>query len=411
MFRLLNWMTESSQVGDRTANERRRRHGSGALGPSGSSQCVGQAAAMVLRTAALAFVSASFLIAGLGYTTDAKAQAQTGTETLPALKAVTIERPPFTIHPGNGELTGFSIDLWREIEMLIGRRSEFEIATNFAEMLSAVETMRADAAIANITITSEREAVMDFSQPMFDSGLRVLVPDDGGSPTLLGALFNLEMQGLLALAGLLLFAASNAMWFFEHRKQPYFQYPWREGVWRSFWWALNVVVNGGFEERVPQSLPGRFFAVFLVVASLFIVSAFVAKITTTLTVGQLQTQIRSYTDLYGKSVGTTAGSTAAAFLRTHSIPAIEYERLDDMLTAVASRQVDAVVHDSPLLQYFAATRGRGRVRVGGDLLRPEKFGIALQQGSPLAEDINRAILKLREDGTFARLHAKWFDIR
>jgi len=37
-------------------------------------------------------------------------------------------------------------------------------------------------------------------------------------------------------------------------------------------------VNGGFEERVPQSRVGRGFAVLLVIASLFIVSIFVAQI-------------------------------------------------------------------------------------------------------------------------------------
>jgi len=74
-----------------------------------------------------------------------------------------------------------------------------------------------------------------------------------------------------------------------------------------------------------------------------------------------------------------------------------------------AKKLDAVVHDAPLLDYFAITRGRGKVRVVGDLLRPEKYGIALQVGSDLREPLNRALLRLRENGSFARLRARWFN--
>jgi len=212
------------------------------------------------------------------------------------LKVVTIARPPFVIKTDTG-LAGFSIDLWNELAREIGRESEFRVATKFPQMLQEVEDRRADVAIANITITSAREKVLDFTQPMFDAGLKVMVAADGQSVGLIGALFNLEMLGLVLLAGFILLCVANLMWFFEHKDQPYFQYPYKEGIFRSFWWALNVTVNGGFEERVPLTPAGRIFGVFLVVASLFIVSAFVAKITATLTVGELKTQIQGYTDL------------------------------------------------------------------------------------------------------------------
>lgn len=332
----------------------------------------------------------------------------TGAYSAAKLRIVTIERRPFMFKSKTG-FTGFSAELWAEIARELGRRYEMTAVQTFPQMLQAVVERKADIAIANITITAAREATMDFSQPMFDAGLRVMVVDEGRSVTLIGALFNLEMLGLLLLAAFLLFVCANLMWYFERDRQPYFQHPYKEGLWRSFWWALNVTVNGGFEERVPQSTRGRVFAVFLVVASLFIVSAFVAKITATLTVGQLQSQITSYRDLYGRRVGTTRGSTAAAFLQSHSLNAIAYDNIDAMFTALVKGRIDAIVHDAPILQYYASTRGRGRVRVVGEMLKPEKYGIALPQSSELAEPINRALLKLREDGTFERLRSRWFD--
>lgn len=326
---------------------------------------------------------------------------------MPPLKVLTIERRPFAMMQ-QGMLVGFSVELWREVARELGVQSDFELKTGFAGMLEEVAAGRADAAIANITITSAREQTLDFSQPMFDAGIQVMVHSNGATTGLFGALFNWDMLGLVVLAGLLLFVVANVMWWFERRDQPYFQYPYGEGMWRAFWWALNVMVNGGFEERVPQTRKGRVFAVFLVIASLFLVSAFVAKITAALTVGELKSQIQSYRDLFHRRVGTTEGSTSAAFLDRHNVPYRKFANMTDLLRAIETAQLDAVVHDAPVLAYYVNTAGKGRMRLVGSVLRPEKYGIALPSGSRHREGINQALLRIREDGRYADLYRKWF---
>lgn len=347
-------------------------------------------------------------LALLAMATGAAAQSATpGAEKAPALSVLTIERQPFAMRQ-NGKLVGFSVELWQEVAKELEVTYAFDVETSFAGMLARVAKAEADAAIANITITSEREKVLDFSQPMFDAGIQVMVHSDGVSGGLIGALFNWEMLALVVLAGLLLFVVANLMWWFEHRDQPYFQYPYGEGMWRSFWWALNVMVNGGFEERVPQTRRGRVFAVFLVIASLFLVSAFVAKITAALTVGELKSQIQSYRDLFNRRVGTTEGSTSAAFLDRHGVPYRTFPTMAALLDAMEKKDLDAVVHDAPVLAYYANTKGKGRMRLVGTALRPEKYGIALPPGSMRREGINRALLRIREDGRYSDLYRKWF---
>lgn len=331
---------------------------------------------------------------------------QTETREQP-LTIMTIERPPFAMQQ-NGKLAGFSIELWEQVAQELGKETRFQFSESFSGMLDTVAGGKADAAIANITITSEREKVLDFSQPMFDAGIQVMVASDGGGGGLIAALFNWEMLGLLILAGVVLFVIANLMWWFERRDQAYFQYPYGEGMWRSFWWALNLMVNGGFEERVPQTRSGRLFAVFLVIASLFLVSAFVAKITAALTVGELKSQIRSYRDLFHRRVGTTAGSTSAAFLARHNVPFQPFPNMAELLKSMEDGKLDAVVHDAPVLAYYVNTNAKGRMRLVGSVLQPEKFGIALPAGSQLREGIDRALLRIREDGRYADLYRKWF---
>jgi len=71
-------------------------------------------------------------------------------------------------------------------------------------------------------------------------------------------------------------------------------------------------------------------------------------------------------------------------------------------------QVQAIVFDAPTLQYWAARRGKGVLQVVGPLFRPEKYGIAVAEGSPLRKQINAALLQLYEDGKYEEIYNKWF---
>ncbi len=324
------------------------------------------------------------------------------------LGVVTIERPPFVMLE-NGKLTGFSIDLWHALAADMGKTSAFRVVDSFPGMLAMVASGEADAAVANITITLDREKILDFSQPIFDSGLQIMIPADGGAgPSLLRALFSGNLLIAIALAFAALWLGGMLMWYFERNKQEYFAKSPRRAMFPAFWWALNLVVNGGFEERVPQSRFGRVLAVFLVISSLFLVSVFVARITATMTVDAIQSAVNSLNDLHGKRVGTTTGSTAARYLEARNLRHAGYETLDQMITAFEAGKLDAVVFDAPVLAYYVNTRGRETAMLAGPVFRREQYGIALPTGSPLAEAINQSLLNLRENGTYDDIHRKWF---
>jgi polar amino acid transport system substrate-binding protein len=145
-----------------------------------------------------------------------------------------------------------------------------------------------------------------------------------------------------------------------------------------------------------------------VVSSLFVVSIFVAKITATLTVNELRSSIESVSDLHGKRVGTTSGSTSASYLTNEAVSFTEFANIEELFKALEGGKLHAVVHDAPVLSYYAKNEGKGLVKLTGSIFRPEKYGIVLPEGSPLREPINRALLRLREDGTYRSLLTKWF---
>ncbi|WP_137701329.1 transporter substrate-binding domain-containing protein [Marimonas lutisalis] len=322
------------------------------------------------------------------------------------LTFATVERVPFSHQMGDAH-TGFSIDLMRAIATEIGRDVSFTRVEKFADMFDAVQAGRVDGAIANISITSTREEIMDFSQPIFEAGLQIMIPADASGGSLLSALFSRDILLAILAAGALLFAGGMAMWAFERHRQPYFDRPARSALFPSFWWALNLVVNGGFEERVPQSRPGRVFAVLLVISSLFIVSIFVARITAAMTVEAITSNIETLSDLDGRHIATIEGSTASAFLDSRGIHHARAASLQELLDGFEAGHLDAVVFDGPILAHHLRIHpesGRLLPRV----FKRENYGIALPTDSPLTEEINRALLSLRESGRYSELRAQYF---
>lgn len=319
----------------------------------------------------------------------------------------TVHRPPFAFTDG-AEVSGFSIDLMRAIAKDIGREVQFIPEDSFEEMFSAVKREAVDGAVTNISITTEREKEMDFSQPIFASGIKILMPNERSSIGLFTALFTWDI-GFIILSGLaLLMCGGMLMWVFERRAQPYFDKPVGEAFFPSFWWALNLVVNGGFEERVPRSPLGRIFAVMLVVSSLFIVSIFVASITAATTVNAINSNVQNLNDLENRQVGTINGSTSAEFLTGRGLTFAAYQTPAEMFQAFEAQEIDALVFDGPILAYYQQTKGAGRVRLLDRTYRPENYGIVLPSGSPLKEQIDQVLLKFKVDGTYDDLLQKWF---
>lgn len=323
------------------------------------------------------------------------------------LRLVTVTRTPFSMVQNDVD-TGFSLDLWAAVAEELDITYSITRVETFSDMLENVEAGRADIAAANISITAERETRMDFSQPIFASGLRVMVHADQNGGSLFSVLWSRDLALVALAAFALLIGGGMLMWRFERHAQDYFKGDAREKLFPSFWWALNLVVNGGFEERVPRTALGRIFATILVISSLFIVSIFVAHITAAMTVGAIQSNVNSVNDLYGKRVGTTAGSTAATYLDQRDLRYRGFDDLEMLITAFENKQLDAVVFDAPILSYYVNTDGAGIGALTGPTFLRDNYGFAMRTDSPLRESINRTLLRFAEDGTYQRLLVKWF---
>jgi polar amino acid transport system substrate-binding protein len=316
---------------------------------------------------------------------------------------------PFVMRAENSDkLRGFSIDLWEGIAREMDIKTQWVVEPTVKKLLGAVKEKRADVGIAAISITSERQKQFDFSQPMFDAGMQILVHGENGAPSIWNILTAKELLPLLTALPLLILIPAHIIWLIERNREDglienkkYFP-----GIGKAIWWAAGTI--GAQADEMPRSPLGRLVAIVMMFIGVIFVAFFTAALTTALTVQQLRGEIQGPQDLPGKTVATTAGSTSATYLREAGVRVQEFAQIEDAFKSLDKKQVQAVVFDSPVLLYYAKNEGAGKAQVVGQVFRREDYGIVVRNNSPLRRRINEVLLTLREDGTYQELHDKWF---
>lgn len=116
-------------------------------------------------------------------------------------------------------------------------------------------------------------------------------------------------------------------------------------------------------------------------------------------------------DLEGKKIAAQIGTTGAE--TSNSVEGAEVSEFDSAplaLQELANGNVDAVVNDAPVTLYAISTGNIPGVKVVGELLTEESYGIAFPEGSENVEAVNTALAELRADGTYAEIYKKWFGV-
>jgi polar amino acid transport system substrate-binding protein len=312
----------------------------------------------------------------------------------------------------NETYRGFSVELWRSIERELGWQSEFIRKESVRDLIASVAAKDVDLGIAAISITSQREEVIDFSLPMFDSGLQIMIraSASGGTPiqNMWTFLTSPGFVELLLVLALLIFVPLPIIWILERPKgSQMIEANTKLGAFfKSLWWTTTTLIGQGTD--TPMSFGGKVLAITWMFVGLVFVSYFTGNVTAALTVQRLETGIKSPSDLYGRKIVTVEGTTAAAFIDSLGLDSIKMKDVPSAFEAIERGTVEAMVYDAPILMHYANTRGQGRMQMAGPVFKPEAYGIAFPLDSPLKEEVNRALLRLKESGRYQEIYDRWF---
>ncbi|MGB3482301.1 MAG: transporter substrate-binding domain-containing protein [Mycobacterium sp.] len=375
-----------------------------------------------------ALVAVMFVVALLSavppVTPTAAAEPVTATEPVPVPEPVTAAEPetitvvvhtlePFVMQNTSGELTGFSIDLWKEVASRLDWDTEFIETDNVQGQLNSVAERIADVAVGAISLTADREEVFDFSQPTLDAGLQIIVPVHDTRPAVPGLggyldlLLSRTMLIWLSAAVVVSTVPAHIFWLIERRTaEPVVSRSYYPGILQSFGWGIGSLV--GKNSTTATKTITQTLAILWGFAGIVFVSFYSANLSATLTVAKLDAKITGPADLYGKSVATVGGTTAATFLQGMGIEATETQNIEDSYHLLREEDYDAVVFDAPVLRYYVAHRGEGVAVMAGPVFQEENQGFVFDAHSPLRKPINQAMFRMREDGTYNLIKQKWF---
>lgn len=121
-------------------------------------------------------------------------------------------------------------------------------------------------------------------------------------------------------------------------------------------------------------------------------------------------------DLKGKTIAVKIGTSGEAFIRelayADEIEIKTFDSNNDTYLAVINGNVDATINDDSTLRYYIASEGPGTLKVVGELLTGDDYGLAVPSGqAETLQVVNNALLELAKNGTYDQLYEKWFGVK
>jgi polar amino acid transport system substrate-binding protein len=121
---------------------------------------------------------------------------------------------------------------------------------------------------------------------------------------------------------------------------------------------------------------------------------------------------KSIADLKPYELGAQLGTTSYDFIKNEIKPSKQpsvFPQNAGAVQALKNKQIDGLVVDLPTAFYVTAVQVPDSKVLGQFAAKPggEHFGMVFQKGNALRACVNKALAKLRSDGTLQQLQQKW----
>jgi len=208
--------------------------------------------AMKRKTLSIGAIALALFVI-LGFLVPLSAQAPTQQGELQEVRVAVNILPPMVMEQ-NGALSGFSIDLWNAIATRLKVKTSYQMMPDGRAVEEAVRSKSADLT-PSATITSARDEAFDFSYPIFETGLQVMVPETGATQVtasrltpvwdMLRLLFSRTTIEWIVVGLLLVLIPAHLVWSLERRHENgiisnrnYFR-----GIFQACFWGLSSLTS------------------------------------------------------------------------------------------------------------------------------------------------------------------------
>lgn len=263
------------------------------------------------------------------------------------------EAPPFIIETKSG-LEGINVWLWERVANDLNLEYQL-VPMAFSNMLQSLNDDVVDLSINPLTITSERNKVMDFSTSFFASHTTIAVAKTSAFQKLIGFLkgfFNINfLKGFLVLLAIIM-SFGLLGWYFERQKNPKDFRNGIAGIWDGLWWSAVTLTTVGYGDKAPKSRGGKITALILMFGGLLFISGLTASIASSLTVNQINNNPNSFNEFKELPVGTIKNTGSFDFLKERFFKDISvHDNVESGLKSLQNGDIKAFIYDEPILKY------------------------------------------------------------
>ncbi|MGK7933543.1 MAG: transporter substrate-binding domain-containing protein, partial [Microcystaceae cyanobacterium] len=285
-----------------------------------------------------------------------------------------------------------------------------------SEALVSLETGNIDIVLGSVTVTSERLEKFDFTQPIVQEELTLLLPS--APPTLWSFIRPFLGWAFISSAGLIyvcLFLIGNLLWLAEHKENPQqFSPKYFKGVREGMWCATTTFTTVGYGDRYPITPLGRIIAGCWSIISIVIISSLTAGIATTLTLAFSPRSAMEFyrpQDLKNARIAVIKGSNAIRWANHYQARVSPVKNLSTALAQLDNQQVDAILYSRLILEDHLYENPQLPYRIANFSLGRENYSIALTQNNPLTKQLNKQLLDIDMQIRFQKIRDNWLEVK
>uniref|UniRef100_A0A2I2ZXI8 Glutamate receptor n=1 Tax=Gorilla gorilla gorilla TaxID=9595 RepID=A0A2I2ZXI8_GORGO len=321
---------------------------------------------------------------------------------------------------------------WNPVTGLNGSLTDKKLENNMrGVVLRVVTVLRADIGISALTITPDRENVVDFTTRYMDYSVGVLLRRAEKTVDMFACLapFDLSLwaciAGTVLLVGLLVYLLN---WLNPPRLQMGSMTS--TTLYNSMWFVYGSFVQQGGE--VPYTtLATRMMMGAWWLFALIVISSYTANLAAFLTITRIESSIQSLQDLSKQTeipYGTVLDSAVYEHVRMKGLNPFERDSMYSQMWRMINRSNGsennvlesqagiqkvkygnyAFVWDAAVLEYVAINDPDCSFYTIGNTVADRGYGIALQHGSPYRDVFSQRILELQQNGDMDILKHKWW---
>ncbi|XP_026775302.2 glutamate receptor ionotropic, delta-2 isoform X2 [Pangasianodon hypophthalmus] len=363
------------------------------------------------------------------------------------LRVVTVLEEPFVMVSENvlgkpKKYQGFAIDVLDALSNYLGFKYEIYLAPDhkygsqqadgsWNGLIGELVFKRADVGISALTITPERESVVDFTTRYMDYSVGVLLRKAERTVDMFACLAPFDLSLWACIAGTVLLVGT-LVYLLNWLNPP--RLPMGSvsstTLYNSMWFVYGSFVQQGGE--VPYTtLATRLMMGVWWLFALIVISSYTANLAAFLTISRIENSIQSLQDLSKQTelpYGTVLDSAVYDQLRSKGMNPFErdpmYSQMWRMInqSGGADNNVEdskegirkvkygrfAFVWDAAVLEYVAINDEDCSFYTVSNNAPDRGYGIAMQHGSPYRDIFSQRILELQQNGDMDILKLKWW---